>query len=349
MLREIHAWTGATLALLLILVAATGTALVWKDNYVEMSFSGKAAGLQRSIDNLTQLAESAEAEFGAQNINRMRFGDEAQGISVIQLTDRRAAYMAADGTVLDEWVPNARPEDWLLDLHHRLLAGTIGLYVVGFAGLASLALILTGWVVWWPTRARWRQGIWPQRANRAQLQRSHRNLGVLFSLPLAVVIVSGIVLTFPDKAQPLFYSMEDESYGEHFGDGVDMLEGDTEASWRRVLERASAVFPDAEITGLDWPNFSDDKIVLLRNQGEWSATGNSRVHITGYDAMMGMRIDALQLPAGERFFLAMRALHTGDFGGWFYKLILSVTGVGMSLVGLLGFVAFVKGRRKRRA
>ena len=340
MLRALHAWVGAILSLLLMLIAATGTALVWKDSFIRMSFPGDAVGLEPGIDNLAQLAESAEMAFGAQNLNRIRFGDKHNGVSLVQLVDDRAAYMAADGAVLEEWEPNGRLEDWLLDLHHRLLAGTVGLYVVGAAGLGAMGLLLSGWVVWWPTRSRWRQGLLPQRLVRAQLRLSHRNLGMLFSVPMAILIVSGIVLTFPDKTQPLFYSMEDDSYGENFGDDVDMLEGASEASWRRVLLRATSVFPNARITGLDWPNFTDDKIVLLRNKDEWAQTGNSRVHITGYDGMMSMRIDAQQLPAGERLFQAMRTVHTGGYDGWVDNLLLSIIGIGMMSVGLIGFLSF---------
>ena len=340
MLRTLHTWVGAVLALLLVLIAATGTALVWKDNVIQMSFASETDGLERSIENLVQLAESAEVAFDKQNINRIRFGDDSNGVSLVELVDGRAAYMAADGTVLDEWELNGRPEDWLLDLHHRLLADTAGLYVVGVAAIVAMGLILTGWVVWWPTRTSWRKGFVPRRLVRAQLLLSHRNLAMLSSLPMALLIVSGIVLSFPDKTQPMFYSTENDSYGENFGDGVDMQEGASEANWHKVLMRASAVFPDAEITGLDWPNFTDDKIVLLRNKHEWTRTGNSRVHITGYDGMMSMRIDALQLPAGERFFLAMRALHTGGYEGVFYKLFLSITGVSMMCVGLFGVLSF---------
>ena len=305
-------------------------------------FLMRSVGLERNIDNLAQLAESAEAAFGKQAIHRIRFGDDSNGVSLVELVNRRTAYMAADGTILEEWAPNGRFEDWLLDLHHRLLAGTFGLYVVGIAGLAMIGLILTGWVVWWPTRRSWRQGILPRQLIRKHLLVSHRNLGMLFSLPMAILIVSGIVLTFPDKTQPLFFSLEDNSYGEIFGDGVDMLEGVGEASWRRVLLRASSVFPDAEITGLDWPGFADDKIVRLRNKDEWAKAGNSRVHITGYDGMMSMRIDALQLPAGERFYQAMRTLHIGDYSGWFYNVFLSITGVGMLSIGFLGFLSFLQ-------
>lgn len=122
MLYRLHAWVGATLALLLVLIAATGTALVWKDSYVQMSFPDEAVDLKRNIDNLAQLAESAEAAFGKQAIHRIRFGDDSNGVSLVEIVNRRAAYMAAYGTIPDECEPNGRLEDWLLDLHHRLLA-----------------------------------------------------------------------------------------------------------------------------------------------------------------------------------------------------------------------------------
>lgn len=346
--RTVHAWIGASLALLIILIAATGTVLIWKEAYIRMAFAQHAQGLERDVDTLARIVLAAESAFDAQSIDRIRFGNSDLGISRLDLINKHAAYIAADGTVLEEWGPNGRPEDWVLDLHHRLLTGTTGLYVVGFAGIAVLVMILAGLVVYWPKRRHWRVGILPRSVKRPQLLLSHRNLGFLLILPIAIIHVSGVVLTFPDQARTVFYSTEEESYGASFGEGVDLLSGQSENTWARTLIRAEAVFPNAEITSLIWPNLTENKVITMRNSGEWDNRGNSSVHITAFDSMMGLRIDAGSLPSGERAFYGMRTLHTGGFRGWIYDLFLTAAGIGIVYLALIGLITFVSARLPKR-
>ncbi|ASJ72616.1 PepSY-associated TM helix domain-containing protein [Granulosicoccus antarcticus] len=345
--RFIHAWMGAILALLLILIASTGTALIWKDAYVRLAFAQQAQGLDRNVNDLLSIVESSESAFGAHTINHIRFGDENVGISRIDLVNKHAAYIAADGSVLEEWAPNGRPEDWLLDLHHRLLSGTAGLYVVGAAGLASLLMILAGLVAYWPKRRHWRVGLIPRKLIRPHILLSHRNLGFLSSLPFAIVLLSGVVITFPDTSRSFFYSPESDTYGADFGEGVDALDGQSEAVWERALGRAMTVFPQAHITGLVWPSAAEDKVIQMRTTSEWAEHGNSRVHITAFDGMMGLRVDASTSSLGEKAYQAMRTVHTGGFDGWLYDVFLSIIGIGMTYIGLSGFTTFISHRLPR--
>jgi uncharacterized iron-regulated membrane protein len=49
--------------------------------------------------------------------------------------------------------------EWLVDLHDNLLAGRTGRIVNGVGGLLVLALLLTGAVIWWPGKTRWRRSL----------------------------------------------------------------------------------------------------------------------------------------------------------------------------------------------
>jgi len=122
--RHIHRWIGAVLALFLLTVALSGTALIWKDSYLRLVFPQPMH--QFDADAVTQLALAAEAAFGDDNIIVGRI-NESTNLMRLTLRDGRAAYLNAEGAVLDVWSPNGRIEDWLLDLHHRFLSGTRGL------------------------------------------------------------------------------------------------------------------------------------------------------------------------------------------------------------------------------
>ena len=65
--------------------------------------------------------------------------------------------------------------------------------VAGGAGLALALMILTGLIVWIPAwRATgWR--VWPRSGARRELIGSHRNLGLIFAIPLVVFSLTGFV------------------------------------------------------------------------------------------------------------------------------------------------------------
>lgn len=344
--RVVHRWMGASLALLLILVSATGTLLIWKNTYLSFVFLQSNVAFERDIDSLARIALSADKAFGEAEISRIEFGDQNFGLSKVYLVDKRSAYIAPDGEVLEVWEPNGRFEDWLLDLHHRLLTGTTGLYVVGFAGIATLVLIAAGLIAYWPARRAWRSGFALRNFKRAELLRLHRNTGILLALPIATVIFAGVIVAFPETSRAAFFwpYVNDDNYGQNFGDGVDDISGSSETSWSTVIARAAAVFPGAEITGLAWPEGTGVKRVLIRERGEWSERGNSSVHITDYDGYMDLRIDARTLPIGEKSYNFLGTLHRSSLGGRIYDVIQTFIGLCLMGLGILGLISFVGAR-----
>lgn len=344
--RTMHRWTGASLSLLLILISTSGTLLIWKNTYLSFVFPQSSVVFERSIETMTNIAHSADQAFGENNISQIEFGDQNFGLSKVILLDQHIAYVAPDGEILGPWAPNERPEDWLLDLHHRLLSGSSGLYVVGFSGIATLVLIIAGLIAYWPARRTWRMGIAIRRLTRSEFLRLHRNLGILFALPIAIVIIAGVVLAFPETSRTAFFwpYENDDSYGENFGDGVDDVSGSTEAAWPNVIARAAAVFPGAEITGLAWPEGTGVKRVVIREKGEWSERGNSSVQITDFDGYMDLRIDARTLPIGEKLYNFLGTLHRSHFGGRVYDVIQTFIGLGLMGLGMIGLISFLRER-----
>ncbi|MGO4908353.1 PepSY-associated TM helix domain-containing protein [Pseudorhodobacter sp. W20_MBD10_FR17] len=338
--RHIHRWIGAVLASFLLIIALSGTALIWKDSYLRLVFPQPEHHFD--ANSVTQLALAAEAAFGDENIILGRI-NERTNLMRLSLRDGRAAYLNADGAVLEVWLPNVRIEDWLLDLHHRFLSGTRGLYLSGFIGIAALVSILFGVLAFWPARRAWRQGFRLRGTGRMHMLTSHRNSGIVLAAPLFILILSGVFLTFPTISRnALLWFHNPAHYGETFGDGVDDLEGNAESTWGRAIARTLAVFPDAQITALTWPIGGNERVIHIRTTGEWADAGNSSVQITVPDGYMDIRIDATQLPAGERTYNLLAALHTSQLGGRLYDIIQTVLGLGAAWLALLGLVSFIR-------
>ena len=165
--RSIHAWGGVTLALLILIVSATGTLLVWKQEYLRLTIPEARVTFTPTPEALAHLAGAVEAQFNRDEVFLIEFATADLPLTKVTLSDNRYAYLDTQGRVVDQWVMNERWEEWLYDLHHRLLLGDRGLIIVGCAAMAMIILLMAGLVAFWPMRRGFRQGVWPKRDRKS--------------------------------------------------------------------------------------------------------------------------------------------------------------------------------------
>jgi len=343
--RTIHAWAGAFLSLLVIVIAASGALLVWKEDYLRLTIPAAREPFDPTPAALARVAEGAEAAFGTDNLGLIYFPTESFGLAQLTLLDESMAYVDGEGNVVATFKVGGRPEDWLFDLHHRLLLERTGLFIAGFTGLAVAALIVAGLVAYWPMRRGFKLGPRLRGLGRPELLLSHRNIGVVAAVPIVVAVLCGAALAFPDTAHDVLMSRlrNDFAYTEAFSEGLDDQSGADVAGWEPALARAQASFPDATIRGATWPGAgSSYREIRLQRAGGWSRLGDSWVYIDGYEGYMDIRIDARTLPPEERLFNTLYPVHTGRLGNVFTKLYVFAAGVAMTALGVLGLTAFLK-------
>lgn len=344
-IRFVHAWAGVALALLLMVVSLTGTLLVWKEDYVRLVLPEARQAFEATPDNLARIARRVEARYENNDIMGLYFPREDFGLAKVLVYPDRYAYLDAEGDVVDEWRGNGRPEEWLYDLHHRLLMVDTGLLIVGFGSMAMVLMVFSGVVLWWPMRASWRRGVWPRSTRRGELNRGHRHFGLLLSLPLLALLITGIVLVFPAQTEELLLSeiRRDEDYNMAMMEGVDDISGDDSGDWVPALERAQRIFPSADIRSAEVPSgFNPYRIIGLQQPQDWHPLGMSRVYVEAEGGYMDIRIDALGLPFVERAYNAVYPLHTGRMDSRLYQVVLTVCGLGVFLLAGFGLFSFLR-------
>ncbi len=77
-----------------------------------------------------------------------------------------------------------------------------GKAITGAANLAFLFIVLSGMYLWWPRSLRWaavRQVVWFRRGlpGKARDFNWHNTLGFWSALPLALIVYSGVVISYP--------------------------------------------------------------------------------------------------------------------------------------------------------
>lgn len=348
--RTLHAWGGVTLALLMLLVSLTGSLLVWKEDYLRWTFPQAREAFDPTPEALARIAQAAEAQLDSNDIAQIEFATEDFALTKVTLMDSGFAFLDAQGRLLGRWALNERWEDWLYDLHHRLLLENLGLTIVGLSGVAMIVLILAGVITFWPLRRGFRQGFWPKSGSRPHLQGAHRNIGIVETLPFLLSLITGVTLAFPDQtAKLLLEPFRGEKYSLDFSEHLDAISGGDSGEWLSALRRAQASFPGARIRTAQVPNLASGyRVIGLQQPGELNPRGLSKVYIDSRGGYMDVRMDSQAQHVSERMVNAGYPLHTGRLGNLPYKILLTLSGLLIATLSLLGLVSFVKGQVRRR-
>lgn len=342
--RTLHAWGGAVLALLLLVVSVSGVILVWKDELVKMALVDVDADVDTTPQALAALATSVQVQFDANDIYLIQFPTEDFPLVKVTLADERYAYIDANGKIVAQWVLNERWEEWVYDLHHRLLLGNTGLTIVGFAAMTMILLLIAGVIAFWPLRRGWRHGFWPKTTARASLQAAHRNIGIVEALPFLLTLITGAILAFPEPSTTLLLEpFRGEDYSLDFSENLDNITGTGTGDWLPAMERALATFPGSRIRTAQVPNdYSPYRIMGLQQPGTLNPTGASKVYIEATEGYMDIRIDDQAQLLSERLYNLAYPLHTGRFDNLLYKILLTVSGLAVAFLSVLGLTSFIK-------
>lgn len=340
--RAIHAWSGAVLALLLVVIGLTGALLVWKEDYLRLTLPAAREHFEPNAANITRVALGAERALGATNISLIYFPTETLGVGQATLTNGDLAYIDTRGALVARWHVGGRFEDWLFDLHHRLLLGDLGLTIAGLAGLAAAFLVLFGAIAFWPTRRGVRAGVTPRGVDRASLLASHRNIGLFAAAPVIIAVVAGVALAFPTQARNLMTRDSEAAQADMIA-GLDKLTGAQFAGWEAAITRAQAIFPRAVIRSAAWPGDGMPyRIIRFQQPGAWSRLGDSWVYIDAAEGFMDVKIDAARRGWGARLLETFYPIHTARMDNLLYKFYATAVGLALTALGAFGFGAFVQ-------
>ncbi|WP_240919813.1 PepSY-associated TM helix domain-containing protein [Paraglaciecola sp. 20A4] len=214
--RRLHLWLGLSLGVLLTIICLSGAMLVF---YVEID-TWLHPELERS-----QLATDSSWDSALHTLNNTY--PDKKGPWRIEVSDSKRAMSAryynpvetrSEGFApLMVWLSNdglsVLREDywghylvtWLYNLHYTLLFGEIGTIVIGYIGLATLLLLVSGLVSWWPKQGQWHRALkFKRRRSRIGLLYDwHKILGLASVIPLLLLVATGVMLSLPQETNKL--------------------------------------------------------------------------------------------------------------------------------------------------
>ena len=342
-LRLLHRWTGGLIGLLLALLGLSGALLVHEDAFLRATVP-HAADAQRQ-DTATLAAMATKVFDKTDRPRSIILASQRMGLNrLTYAASEQGAYADQDGHIVQAWTSNwARPEIWLFDFHHHLFNGDAGEIVGGIAGLAGLGFVVTGLFLWWPTRRMFHVRLWPRMMKRAAIVHHHRDLGVLIAPLLILSLTTGATMNLKWFSQALRAPFTPPAVMEKASAAPKIKGGKLaqDLDWAQVIGRAQARFPGAEVRTIGLPQKKDGLIAIrLRQQQEWLPNGRSMAWFDPATGKMVASRDALALPLGSRIANADYPLHAAKVGGLAYRLVMTVAGLGLTLLGTLAVVTF---------
>lgn len=209
LLFKIHMWTGLALGLYIVVISVSGSAAVFRREVSLWLIPRTVEATAEAVLSAEELQAAITAQYPGYVIVRLsesrperpsQVALEREGTAMSRLID---PYSGKD--IGDPFPPAVQLMEWLVRLHDDLLSGDRGRKVNGVAALFVTTLILTGAVIWWPGRRRWRRSMLLRREqNGPRLTwQLHSVLGFWCFALLFVWAVSGIYLSFPQPFETL--------------------------------------------------------------------------------------------------------------------------------------------------
>ena len=344
----LHRWTGGLIGLVLALLGLTGTILVHKHAWIGLPHAGDPQAGDLAI--VATATERLLAEPGAGGII---YASRDFGLHQLRFADGAGLYADQAGDVVSRWSSQwDRPELWLFDLHHHLLTGDVGETVIGTAGLAALFFTISGAILWWRTRSTFRLRLWPKRLSRPAIVTHHRNLGIVVAPLIVLSALTGTMMVFRPVGEAVVAPLTGYGAVSRSLTPPKVVAGPLaeRADWSAMLAEARRRYPDGEFRILTLPRKPGEPVTLrMRRAAEWLPNGRTTLWFDGATGRLLAHRDALAMPAGAQAFNLAYPLHAAKVGGLAWRLVMTVSGVALTLLGTLAVWSFWFRRPAKRS
>lgn len=363
-LRPLHRWLGLTLGCWFAAVGLTGSVLVWHqelDQALNPVLQGQVA--------VSPLPPSAVLEALAAHRPQARplllMAPDAHSRHYVvwalqdpgsfwRGTEYRQYYLdPGSGALLAERSWGAALFDrlhlinTLYALHSHLLLGEIGSWAVGLGGLFLLLSVGMGVTLAWPRRRQWRRvlGVKWRAAPVRRWWDLHRAGGLWLALPLLVLAVSGLYLSFPQaftQATAALLPFEAPPRARSVA-----LPGAADIGPDRAVALAQAALPGARWQRIGLPSGPDSvyEVRLIRPGDLWQRGGGNRVWLDRYTGAPLWILEARRQRAGNTFIHWQFPLHSGEALGLAGRVLWTLAGLLPLLLLVSGFAVWRRTRR----
>ena len=343
---QVHKWIGLTLALLIIPISLTGSALVWHDWLDAQLEPQRHAALGPAALPPSVYAGAAQAALQpSERLSALRFAKDGGPVVV---TATKAAEGSArpvrtsiwidprDAKVIDRASGNSGLVQVMHVLHGSLMVPGWGRTIVGWVGAFMFVSCLTGIWLWWPLSGSFSSGLRWKRRNTTNAN-IHYLAGFWILFPLAMLSFTGVWISFPK----LFGQFEPRAAAGPANREQALRAQPLEKPILSVDAAIAAARPFATggLTTITWP--TDQK-------AEWKiafARKGGTAEVAVADA--AAKASPPPPPQPETLARTMRRSHDGSGMGPMWQTVIFLGGIIPALLSVTGTLIWWRARKPR--
>jgi len=365
-LRQIHLWIALVLCLPLVVLGVTGSILVFRNelgNLLEPP--PRLSAETHKPHTVTEIIAAVQARIGGEfspflyhapnapeqpaTLHFIALGGAAKGTRVINVL--------VDPVSLDvvRWHHDAFPGFLrvVIRVHGNLLMGRAGRIYVGWLGLAMLVLGISGLILWWPGRSRWRAAFLVKRGARGlRLYRDlHGAIGIWTFVVFIPVSFSGVYLAFPQTVsaaiKTLLPSRDTNSPAPIVqGAGAQRIDAD------RAIGIALSTNPGARLISIGLPLRPEQPYrVSFVHPGDGRGVPEAAALINSWSGELIELIDPRRFAPAQTVLAWQGPIHFGQGLGWVWRILVCVSGLLPAIFAFTGVATWLieRGARRRTA
>lgn len=345
-LFQIHLWAGVLLSVYIVVLALTGSVLVFRSELQRAALPKQIGSYDaaRTVPIETVLQRFASTYPGA-TLSDLRTPSTASPAFVLQVKDgaRRFESVADSSTGLiyrseKSWV------DWIYDLHVYLLLGhAYGIQVNAVGAAILLILCISGLVIWWPGIKVWSRGLKVSfRHNWRRINFDlHNAIGIWTLLLVSWWAFSGIYFGFYKQVSSAVGYVS-PLRGMVSPASPPPPRGTSRVPLQQVLEAVHTASPQGSLFSISDPMLKSEVVyalVDLRQPGDFSH--RDIVSVSTVDAkVLTVWHYGRNQSLGDWIIWSTHPLHFGTLWGTAVKVVWAAAGLLLALLSVTGVLMY---------
>jgi uncharacterized iron-regulated membrane protein len=362
-LRQIHLWVALVLCLPLVVLGVTGSILVYRHELGNLLEPPPRLTTQTGKPHtVVQIIAAVQTRIGKEFTPVLYEAPTApEQPAILRLIAFRGA--AKEPRVIDVLVDPVSLDlvRWrhdpfpgflrvIIRLHGNLLMGRAGRIYVGWLGLVMLVLGISGLILWWPGRNRWRAAFLVKRGARGlRLYRDlHGAIGIWTFFVFISVSFSGVYLAFPQTVSAAIKTLlpsRDTSSSAPIvrGEGTQRIDAD------RAIAIALSTTPGARLISIRLPRRPEQPYrVSFLHPGDGRGAPEAAALINPWSGELLELVDPRRFAPAQTVLAWQGPIHFGQGLGWVWRILVCVSGLLPAIFAFTGVAMWLITRGARR-
>lgn len=343
---SIHRYVGLIVGLILVIVGLTGSVLMFEhemdDWAIQQRFGHVIPQEQRlSPGALVSAVKTAYSNHPDWKVGQVNMPSN-QEFYTIRLnrpdeTQWEVFVNPYTGTIMGDRQRETALFSRVLALHYQLLAGDIGLKIVGVAALFLCILSITGIMLW----SGWRKFFlgfkikWKAHPKRVNYD-IHKVAGIVTAGFLGAIAFTGFCWNFYDQTEPLIYAATFTPKPPEVRSTVIL--GKPPMGLDEIIQRSDKALPGAVNTFINLPRTSEGMFQIYKKLPGDTEDFNNFVKLDQYSGKILLVKGSGVMGLGDRVLNSFTPIHYGTFGGLPTRIFYVFVGLAPTVLMITGFV-----------